>query len=69
MAEERLPRQPDHDIGILAQGPEHGERLNLVVGLAQDVNRLRFELGQAVHHGLVDGGAVRDRKTPHKEGG
>ncbi len=51
-AEECLAREPQHDIGILADRPQHAERLQPVIGFAQDVDALRLELVEMVHRGL-----------------
>ena len=45
VAEKGLARQPQQDGRILADAPEHGEVLELVERLAQDVNALVFEFG------------------------
>ena len=54
MAEERLLGQPDHDVAVLAQGPEHGQPVDAVEGLAQDVDALRFELIEMIHGGPAE---------------
>src|SRR6202035_2092092 len=50
-AEERLARQPDHHVGILAQRPEQRELLQPREGLAENVDALRFERVEVVHGG------------------
>ncbi len=51
--EERLAGEPDHDVGVLAQRPQHGQPVDAVEGLAQDVDALRFEAVEMVHgHGI-----------------
>src|SRR5262249_54514197 len=52
VAEKSLACQPQQDRGILADAPEHGQVLEFVEGLAQDVNALVFEFGEVVHGGL-----------------
>src|SRR5262245_36263028 len=46
---ERLARQPDHHVGILAERPQHGEALQPRECLAQDEDALGFELVETVH--------------------
>jgi hypothetical protein len=49
VAEERLARQPQHDVAVLAERPQHGEAVQLGVGLAQHVDALRLKDVQMVH--------------------
>jgi hypothetical protein len=51
-AQKRLSHEPDHRVRILAQRPEHRERLQPRVSLADDVDRLLFESVQVVRHRL-----------------
>ena len=44
LAEESLARQPQHDRGVLADGPQHAEVSEVLPGLAQDVDALIFEV-------------------------
>src|SRR6266702_3212033 len=48
-AEERFPRQPDHDVGVLAERPQQGDLLQAAEGLAEDIDALRLELVEMVH--------------------
>ena len=50
-AEERLARQPDHHVGILAERPQQRELLQPREGFAQNVDALRLELVEMVHRG------------------
>lgn len=43
--EERLAREPEQHGGILANAPQHGEVLELVERLAEDVDALILEFG------------------------
>jgi hypothetical protein len=49
VAQKRLARQPEHGGGILANAPEHGQVLEPVERLAQDINALIFQLGKGIH--------------------
>jgi hypothetical protein len=40
LAEEGLASQPDHDVTVFAQRPQHGQPINSVEGLPQDVDAL-----------------------------
>jgi hypothetical protein len=40
---ERLLREPEQDVRVLAHGPQHGGPLEAVEGLAQKVDALGFE--------------------------
>jgi hypothetical protein len=42
MAEESFASQPEQNSGILSDAPKHGEIVEVVVRLAQDVNALVF---------------------------
>ena len=59
MAEEGLAGEPDHDVAVLAQRPEHGQPVDAVEGLAQDVDALGFELVEMGHHGIISSFAAR----------
>src|SRR4030095_4361022 len=62
VAEERLARQPQHDVGILAQRPQHGDRLQAAEGLAQDVDALVFERVEVAH---MPSPSVNPKWMPH----
>lgn len=49
MPHERLARQPDHHVAVLAKRPQQGQGLQLAIGLAQDENALGLELVQIIH--------------------
>src|SRR3546814_395430 len=49
MAEKGLACQPDHDVAVFPERPQHRQLVDAVEGLAQDVNALRFELVEMVH--------------------
>ena len=49
MAEERLAGEPDHDIRILAEGPEHAHAVEFVKGFTQNVDTLRFQRVEMIH--------------------
>ena len=49
MSEERFARQPDHDVGVLAEGPQHCDSIDFVESLAKDENTLAFKLIQTIH--------------------
>ena len=46
MAEEGLARQPQHHGRVFANAPQHGQAVELVERLAQDVDALAFEFIQ-----------------------
>ena len=48
-AEEGLARQPDHDVGILAQRPQQRQLLQPRERFAQNVDALRLELVEVIH--------------------
>src|SRR3954447_6106471 len=48
-AEERLARQPDHDVGVLAERPQQGDLLQTGKSLAEDVDARGLELVEMVH--------------------
>src|SRR4029078_2486195 len=50
-AEEGLARQPDHDVGILAQRPQQRELLQTRERFAQNVDALRLEFVEMIHRG------------------
>src|SRR3982074_2344640 len=52
-SEEGLARQPDHDIGILAQRPQQRELLQPREGLSENVDALGLEPVQMIHGGRV----------------
>ena len=53
VAEKRFARQPDHDIGIFAQGPQHGQLINAVERLAKDKDALAFQNVEMVDDGSL----------------
>ena len=59
MAEEGLAGQPDHDIAVLAERPQHAELVDAVERLAQDIDALRFQLVEMVHDGGKTSGNCR----------
>jgi hypothetical protein len=50
---EGLHRQPGEHARILADRPQHGQRLHVGIGLAQDVDAARFEFVEMIHGGRV----------------
>jgi len=46
VAEERLAHEPQERRGVLAHGPQHGEVVEVLVGLAKNVDALVFELAE-----------------------
>jgi hypothetical protein len=48
-AKKRFPRQPDHDVGVLAERPKQTELTQPGMRLAEDVDALSFEFVQPVH--------------------
>jgi hypothetical protein len=53
MAEEGLARQPQEDIGVLADGPQHGDLVDAVEGFAKDENALAFQSVQITAHNVL----------------
>ena len=49
MAKKRLARQPDHDVRILANRPQHGQRLRLLIRFAQNIDAVGFQAIKAGH--------------------
>ena len=49
--EERLAGEPQEHRGVLAHGPQHREVVEVLVGLAKDVDALVFQLSEMVVHG------------------
>jgi len=64
MAAEGLLGQPDHDVRVLAQRPQHPGGVDARVGLAEDVNGLRFEFVQPLH-GAVSHKELMDYDISH----
>src|SRR3954453_4974305 len=48
-AEEHLARQPDHDVGVLAERPQQVDLLEAAEGFAEDIDALGLELVEMVH--------------------
>jgi hypothetical protein len=61
VAEECLLGQPHHDVRVLAQGPQHGQLVDAVEGLAQDVDALRFQPVEMIHRENVVVGSRNDK--------
>jgi len=60
-AEEGLAREPDHNVGILAERPEQRDPLEPGKRFAKDEDALRFELVEAIHRrhsGTREAGAM-----------
>jgi len=69
VAEKSLSRQPDHDVGVLAERPQHRDILDAVEGLTENENALAFELVQTIHDCLPACGAERLPHKTHKNKG
>ena len=54
VAEERLLRQPQHEVAVFADRPADPDVFQLGIGLAEDVDALRFELVEVVHAGAPE---------------
>jgi hypothetical protein len=49
MAEKRLARQPDHDVGVFPERPQHRDILDAVKRFTENIDALAFELIQPIH--------------------
>ena len=49
MTVKRLLGEPDHDVRVLAERPQHCDLVEAVIGLAQDIDALAFEPGKMIH--------------------
>ena len=48
--QKRLAHQPEQSRGVLTDGPEHAHRVHAVIGFADDINALGFELVEILIH-------------------
>jgi hypothetical protein len=59
-AKERLARQPDHHVGILAERPQQRELLQARERFPENVDALRLERVEMIHGGLMGARSGRD---------